>query len=460
MATELRAALAGGTEILGEDGGGAVLSGRGVRLPLGRPSGAAFEALRALVRGATDARLVEIAGRDAPWLFYRLEIAAERGLIQWSLFEHGQRLLTLSPVSLPFSRAPANMGPERVVALSRFSAMKPCRGTLALENPLSCGLLEVHDPRVAALLFGLCTPRRVADLADARGGLEPGSVLGAVTLLAEASMLEPELGTGADQAALALRQWEPHDLAFHARTRHARLDVRSGGTYRFEGEIEPLPAVKPPRWSDGIDLDPPDMDAHMRDDPPFSEVLERRRSTRSGRAAMDVRALGELLHRSARVRRVLPSPKGELTDRPYPGAGAVYELEIYPVVRVCEGLARGLYHYCPARHHLERVAGETAEVAALLAAAAPAPASPPDVLLVIAARFARASYKYENISYSLILKDTGALMMTAHLVATAMGLAMCPLGRGDAGLFCRAAGLDPRMEGSVGEIALFGRGDG
>ena len=33
------------------------------------------------------------------------------------------------------------------------------------------------------------------------------------------------------------------------------------------------------------------------------------------------------------------------TVRPYPSAGAGYELELYLAVDKCEGLARGFYHY-------------------------------------------------------------------------------------------------------------------
>ncbi|HEV3050106.1 MAG TPA: nitroreductase family protein, partial [Longimicrobium sp.] len=73
---------------------------------------------------------------------------------------------------------------------------------------------------------------------------------------------------------------------------------------------------------------------------------------------------------------------------------------------------------------------------------------------VIAARFARLAAKYESLAYSLCLKDTGVLMQTMYLVATAMGLAPCALGGGDADLFARASGLSYLVEGSVGEFLL------
>jgi SagB-type dehydrogenase family enzyme len=69
------------------------------------------------------------------------------------------------------------------------------------------------------------------------------------------------------------------------------------------------------------------------------------------------------------------------------------------------------------------------------AAAAAGDNRPPQVLLVIAARFGRTMWKYQSMAYALILKDLGALMQTMYLVATAMGLAPCALGAGDLELF-------------------------
>jgi oxazoline/thiazoline dehydrogenase len=76
------------------------------------------------------------------------------------------------------------------------------------------------------------------------------------------------------------------------------------------------------------------------------------------------------------------------------------------------------------------------------------------VLITMAARFQRLSWKYESISYSLMLKNVGALFQTMYLVATAMDLAPCALGGGDSDLFARAAGLDYYAETSVGEFLI------
>ena len=56
-----------------------------------------------------------------------------------------------------------------------------------------------------------------------------------------------------------------------------------------------------------------------------------------------------------------------------------------------------------------------------------APAAP-QILITIAARFDRISWKYSSIAYSLILKNVGALMQTFYLMAADMGLGGCAIG--------------------------------
>jgi SagB-type dehydrogenase family enzyme len=76
------------------------------------------------------------------------------------------------------------------------------------------------------------------------------------------------------------------------------------------------------------------------------------------------------------------------------------------------------------------------------------------VLLILAARFPCLAWKYESIAYALTLKHVGVLYQTRYLAATAMGLAACAIGGGDADLFARAAGTDYYAETSVGEFLL------
>ena len=149
-----------------------------------------------------------------------------------------------------------------------------------------------------------------------------------------------------------------------------------------------------------------------------------------------------------------PTPRGPI--RP---AGSAYELELYLAVANCEGLARGFYHYDADRHALVPIAGPRTQLDALLAAAEfamDAPASP-QILITIAARFDRISWKYSSIAYSLILKDVGVLIQTLYLMATDMGLGGCAIGTNNIDLFAKMTGIEFHVEGPVGQFAL-GRG--
>jgi SagB-type dehydrogenase family enzyme len=81
----------------------------------------------------------------------------------------------------------------------------------------------------------------------------------------------------------------------------------------------------------------------------------------------------------------------------------------------------------------------------------------PQILITIAARFGRISWKYSSIAYALILKDVGVLMQTLYLVTTDMGLGGCAIGTANIDLFARMTGIEFHVEGPVGQFAI-GRG--
>jgi SagB-type dehydrogenase family enzyme len=78
----------------------------------------------------------------------------------------------------------------------------------------------------------------------------------------------------------------------------------------------------------------------------------------------------------------------------------------------------------------------------------------PQVLIIVAARFQRLTWKYESLAYALMLKHVGVLYQTMYLVATAMNLAPCGLGGGNSDLFAKVVGCDYYAETSIGEFAL------
>ena len=105
---------------------------------------------------------------------------------------------------------------------------------------------------------------------------------------------------------------------------------------------------------------------------------------------------------------------------------------------------------------LTRIRERTPDIEALLADTKVATGGTLDtqLLICITARFGRLGWPYEGIAYATTLKDVGALMQTMYLVATAMQLAPCAIGRGDSDLFAKVAGTNYYAETSVGEFIL------
>jgi SagB-type dehydrogenase family enzyme len=293
--------------------------------------------------------------------------------------------------------------------------------------------------------------------------VSPAAASACLQLLANAGALDrtgPDDGLGEDEDPIR-RMWSAHDLMFHARSRFGRHGGPFGATFRHRLDVAPLPAVKPPPRGPQVELFRPDMERLRLTDPPLAGVMESRRSVYDhGREPVSLRQLGEFLYRVARVRETgeMAVPGGgamAVSSRPYPSGGKSYELEFYLTVAACDGLAEGLYHYDPLLHALTRVAGKTPQVSALLDyCAIAAPGCRPQILVTLAARFQRVTWKYDAIAYATILKHVGILYQSMYLVATAMGLAPSALGSGDSDVFAAAAGTDYLVETSVGEFIL------
>lgn len=459
-----------GLTLAEQDDGALELRAAGLRTALSRATPGLLAAIGALAaEGATAGELASlVAQRDGatglPKLFFYLSRFEQLGLLTSALWWEGQRLATLVPAATDRIAKPVEPAAGARYALSRFARIRCDAGRFVLESPLGYGRVVLHDGRAAALCHALSTPRTLEEAGRAVPGLPPPVLERLAGLMLGIDAISPE-GAEDPARAAALTAWSAPDLWFHMWSRQGRHDAPYGATYPLLGVVDPAPAVRPRIEGEVIPLFRPDLDASIAGDPPFTRVLEARRSYRRwGARPIGTAELSEWLYRAARIRSVLDPTERRpyaATSRPYPGGGACYPLELYLVVNACEGLAPGLYHYHALDHALALVSGWTARLDALLARArgAMGAAEEPQVLVVVAARVQRTMWKYESMAYATILKDTGALYQTLYLVATAMGLAPCALGGGDSELFAAAAGLDPLVEPAVGEFVIGSRPD-
>ncbi|MRG93718.1 SagB family peptide dehydrogenase [Polyangium spumosum] len=431
----------------------------------------AFERLGA-EGGTVEALAEEVAEQGGPLLvatlLHHLRRMEQLALLAYAVRDGGATISILQPISPWFSLGSGETPPARRHVLSRFAYQRRVGAGLVLESPRCHALLRIEDARAAALCFALARPTAPAALTVP--GASPEATTTLVGLLVAAGFLLPvdEDDHTEEDRAFELASWSFHDLVFHARSRPGRHASPCGKTFPFRGRVPPPPALRPPPAAADppIALHRPNLDALVRDDRPFTAVLEGRRTVYAqGREPISVEQLGEFLYRSARVRAFFPATPEtgyDITSRPSPAGGACHDLEVYLAVDRCGGLEPGLYHYDPAAHALARVQGRTPEVAALLQGAAQATIGGrlPQVLVCLASRFQRVSWSYEGISYAITLKNAGVLYQTFYLVATAMNLACNGVGRGDSDLFCKAAGTDYHAETTVGEFALGSRLEG
>jgi len=391
---------------------------------------------------------------------------ARSGLVEYRLgpAQGGQDQVTIEPQMADYWPRVSEISSTDTVALSRFAYLRRRGKEMVLESPRAGALFRITDPKVAAALVTLSQPQKISQYSKERDfpGLE---LLGLLLDCEILFKLRPDDADGLrpSEGDPNLVLWDFHDLVFHTRSTDGRQANPIGGLYSYSRLIPPLPAVRPPWPGQAIDLGGLSSPSPT----PFAALLGARQSIRDfdDEHPITLAELAALLQSAARVRAKWTAPADmedqqgpdvSYTSRPYPAAGAAYELELYLAVHKCEGLAGGFYHYDAERHSLTAIDVRPPDLEAQLydAEFAIGASNAPQILMVIAARFGRISWKYSSVAYSLVLKDVGVLMQTLYLTATDLGLGGCAIGTNNIDRFARMTGMEFSVEGSVGQFAL------
>lgn len=413
--------------------------------------------------------LAEVDGRAAGEQFaLTLQQLDERGWLSYAVLPLAVAVPMVESAELNLTEP---YWTQTRLGLSRFAYQHPYEGTMVLESPLSKFRVKLLDWRASALLAQLAQPQTLATLT-------PPPYLGPETAYQFLNLLWAAGFLTADPEPPSLQLWDFHNLLFHSRSRNGRHDYPA---VNYDIDIErwsDFPVVKPPMSDQIVPLPRPNLRALMCNDATLTEAIESRKSFREydDNHPISIEQLSELLYRTARVKELLGMEEwfskefgknwreiigfkpdinyGELSRRPYPGGGAMYELEIYLVVRNCQGLHQGVYHYDPLNHQLEKIVESEDNNFTALGYDEFFSKIRTQVLFVITARFGRLFRRYCSIAYALILKHVGVLQQNFYLVATNMGLAPSAVGNGDSDAFGRATGLDYVEESAVGEFAI------
>jgi SagB-type dehydrogenase family enzyme len=395
---------------------------------------------------------------------------ARRGLLEFRLGRTREEkdLVVIEPQVPDYWPQTPRLGDADMIVLSRFAYLRRRGDGMVLESPRAGALFKICDPKIAATIALLTTPQKIKQLR--RQDNFPGVELLALLLDCQILFKIDPAGGGlrSSEGDDNLILWDFHDLLFHARSSEGRHANPIGGLYPYAGAISPPPAVRS-RWP-GKKIDLRKLSAApSQPNSAVAELLRERHSTRvfDDQQPITLAELSRFLDSTARVQSKWrsrvdlgdASPEVTYAARPYPSGGSAYELELYLAVANCKGLAGGFYHYDADRHALAPIAVRTHQLEAQLAAAEFAMDAPaaPQILVTIAARFGRTSWKYSSIAYALVLKDVGVMIQTLYMMATDMGLGGCAIGTTNIDLFAKMTGIEFHVEGPVGQFAL-GRG--
>ena len=439
----------------------------GYSVGLGTFSAGAADRARELRTGlplssfASDSRK---SGKEIGLLVRRL---ARRGLLEYRLgrSRDGGDLVVIEPQVADYWPQTPELRDADALVLSRFAYLRRRGAEMVLESPRAGALFKICDPKIATAIAMLSTPRQIKELRRQEGF--PGVKLLALLLDCQILFKAAAPAKAGFEGPRATTASSFGTFMIFSSTRAARkvgTPIRSAEPIRMPASFPPCP----PFGRAGLErrsISARSRQAFPEAMSPVAKLLRERHSTRSfdDQRPITLAELAQFLDGTARVLS-RSDAKPDLDDgghaaRPYPSAGAAYGLELYLAVNHCEGLARGFYHYDAGAHALAPIGVPANELEALLAGAVSAMGAPaaPQVLITIAARFGRMSWKYSSIAYALILKDVGVLTQTLYLMATDMGLGGCAIGIANIDLFEKMTGVEFHVEGAVGQFAI-GRG--
>lgn len=167
-----------------------------------------------------------------------------------------------------------------------------------------------------------------------------------------------------------------------------------------------------------------------KSDPSIDEVILKRRSIRdfSGRA-LNLKEVSKLLFFAYGITGYGYYDDGSSQSfRSAPSGGALYPLEIYPVLLNVKGAKKGIYHYNVKNHLLELLREGDYRDKLYNYCLRQELVKTASIMFLITGVFYRSKFKYGERGYRYVLFDTGHLAQNIYLTATAMNLGPVSLG--------------------------------
>jgi SagB-type dehydrogenase family enzyme len=298
-------------------------------------------------------------------------------------------------------------------------------GSLIVEAPGAASKMEVRDSKAAEFVAKTMIH---PDQVDCSGPLEHACCLALVSC---GLLLDKSASTSAPAPPL---EW--HEQVFHAqwRLRDGFSDTGASCPGIARG-IAPPTRYPQEETLPGVELPDPKVHSNQLND--WSDVLKERRSVRAADdSPMDAEMLSSFLHacfhplehheqfHSGQILQTLWSPTA--------AGGSLNELDLFIWVWKLNGLEPGFYYYAKSRHVLVPIALSQKAGNELLFDCKKAShyKGDPGCALLVTSRIERLAWKYRSMAYAITLQNTGCLLQTFYLVATALGIAPCAIGNG------------------------------
>ena len=168
-------------------------------------------------------------------------------------------------------------------------------------------------------------------------------------------------------------------------------------------------------------------DADLKPASLWDVIVRRRSERRYSSTPIEAQALSKILGYSYGQTGGFEADGNQLSLRAAPSAGALYPLDIYPLVSNVSGIENGLYHYNVRDHSLEclRPGDFLQEVYPLVQPSNNEWLAMAGAILFITATFKRNQLKYGERGYRGILLDAGHVSQNILLSSVALGCGAC-----------------------------------
>jgi SagB-type dehydrogenase family enzyme len=189
---------------------------------------------------------------------------------------------------------------------------------------------------------------------------------------------------------------------------------------------------------------------------PTAAAIATRRSVRSfSSRPMDLDELSRLLFLTSGI----SADRFGNARRTAPSSGALYPIEIYPVIHNVAGASPGVYHYAYREHALERVDAGDMRSRVVEQGLGQVFLGECAAVLFVTMILQRMRPKYQDRSYRYGLLEAGHIGENAYLAATSMGLGACGIGAFMDDAMNEMLGVDGVEEAVVYMLAVGHRAD-